>query len=313
LAWHDIPALYRYRRQVLGLDSALMLTRGNPLGLAALFAQLNNSRGTYTNVSPSGDGAPPLFGQVNFQQGERSARVAFIAPETASILSTLPLLLEDLAKQSGEWGAYHLLAEMDETSPAFEAFRRAGFSVFAWQQIWKLPPADTEAANSCDWSPARLDQESSIRSLFQALLPPLVLSAEPIPAHSFQGLACQQDGEVTAYTDVEFGPTGIYLRPIFHPDAVDVDCLIKVLAGVLPNQSSRPVYLAVRSYQSWLENGLRKIGAEAAPRQALLVKHLIARQRSPILERGLQALEHRRAETSSPMARADTGSTQGKS
>jgi hypothetical protein len=92
-----------------------------------------------------------------------------------------------------------------------------------------------------------------------------------------------------------------------------VDCLIKVLAGVLPNQSSRPVYLAVRSYQSWLENGLRKIGAEAAPRQALLVKHLIARQRSPILERGLQALEHRRAETSSPMARADTGSTQGKS
>jgi uncharacterized membrane protein len=117
---------------------------------------------------------------------------------------------------------------------------------------------------------------------------------------------------VAAYTDVEFGPTGIYLRPVFHPDAVDVGSLIKALTSVLPNQSTRLVYMAVRSYQSWLENGLQKIGAEASPRQALLVKHLIARQRSPILERGLQALEHRRAETSSPMARADSGTSQGK-
>jgi hypothetical protein len=312
LAWHDIPALYRFRRQVLELDSALMLTRGNPLGLAALFAQLHTSRGTYTNVSPSGDGAPPLFGQVNFQQGERSARVAFIAPEAASVLYSLPMLLDDLARQSGEWGAYHLLAEIDETSAAFEAFRHAGFSVFAWQRIWKLPPVGEGDFSAIDWTPVRLDQESSIRSLFQALLPPLVLSAEPIPAHSFSGLACQQDGEVAAYTDVEFGPTGIYLRPVFHPDAVDVGSLIKALTSVLPNQSTRLVYMAVRSYQSWLENGLQKIGAEASPRQALLVKHLIARQRSPILERGLQALEHRRAETSSPMARADSGTSQGK-
>jgi hypothetical protein len=117
---------------------------------------------------------------------------------------------------------------------------------------------------------------------------------------------------VVAYTDVEFGPYGLDLQPIFHPEAVEVDCLIKALTSVLPNQSNRPVYLAVRSYQSWLESGLQKIGAEASPRQALLVKHLIARQRSPILERGLQALEHRRVEPSSPMARADSGSTQSK-
>jgi hypothetical protein len=290
----------------------MMLTQGNPLGLAAMFAQLHPSRGSYTNVAPSEDGAPPLFGQVNFQLGERSARVAFIAPETDSILSSLPLVLEDLARQSGEWGAYHLLAEMDETSPAFEAFRRVGFSVFAWQRIWKLPSAGNDSAPDNDWNPARLDQESSIRSLIQALVPPLVLSAEPMSLNSFQGLACQQGDDVTAYADVEFGPLGIYLKPIFHPDAVDVDCMIKSVASILPNQSTRPVYVAVRSYQSWLEHGLEKIGAEAAPRQALLVKHLIARQRSPILERGLQALERRRAEPSSPMARAESSPTNGK-
>lgn len=290
-----------------------MLTKGTPLGLAGLFAQLHPMRGTYTNVSPSVDGTPPLFGQVNFDQGERSARVAFITPETASILSALPLLLEDLARQSGEWGAYHLLAEMDESSPAFEAFRRAGFSVFAWQRIWKLPPAVEETPSLPDWSPARLDQESGIRSLFLSLVPPLVLSAEPISVHAFQGLVCQQNDEVTAYCDVEFGTQGIYLKPVFHPDAVDVDCLIRALTAVLPNQSGRPIYMAVRSYQSWLENGLEQIGAEAAPRQALLVKHLIARVRSPILERSLQALERRRAEPSSPMARVESAPPRGKS
>lgn len=297
---------------MLGLDSALLLTKGNPLSLAAVFTQIQPTRGTYTNISPSENGNPPLFGQVNFQQGERSARVAFITPETDAVLQALPAVLEDLARQSGEWGAYHLLAEMDENSPAFEAFRRAGFCVFAWQRIWKLPAVRVEKLPEADWAPARLDQESSIRSLFQSLVPPLVLSAEPMSALTFQGLACQQQDEVTAYTDVEFGLQGIYLKPIFHPDAVDVDGLISALTTVLPNHSGRPIYMAVRSYQSWLETGLAQLGAEAAPRQALLVKHLIARQRSPILERSLKALEHRRAEPSSPMARIGSGPSQGK-
>ncbi len=227
------------------------------------------------------------------------------------ILSSLPAILEDLARQAGEWGAYHLLAEMDESSPVFEAFRRVGFSVFAWQQIWKIPEPTGEDSTQPEWAPARFDQENSIRSLFQSLVPPLVLSAEPMTVHSFSGLSCVQNDEVVAYSDVEFGPQGIFLKPIFHPDAVDVDCLIKALARVLPNQSNRPVYLAVRSYQSWLEHGLQKIGAESSPRQALLVKHLIARQRSPILERSLQALETRRAETSTPLARVESRTHQG--
>jgi len=282
-----------------------MLTKGNPLSPAAFVAQIHPLRGSYTSVAPAEDGIPPLFGQVNYQLGERSARAAFITPENASILSALPMLLEDLARQSGEWGAYHLLAEMDENSPAFEAFRRAGFSVFAWQRIWKLPAMMASNPPESDWVPADLEQENSIRSLLLSLVPPLVLAAEPASVHTFQGLACAQKGEVVAYADVEFGPNGIYVKPLFHPDAVDVDCLIHALATTLPNQSNRPVYLAVRSYQSWLENGLQELGAESAPRQAVLVKHLIVRQRSLARERSIQPLEQRRVEPSAPMARVE--------
>lgn len=282
-----------------------MLTQGSLLRPAALIAQIHPSRGTYTSVSPAEDGNPPVFGQVNYQTGERSARVAYITPENASILSALPLVLEDLARQSGEWGAYHLLAEIDENSPAFEAFRRAGFSVFAWQRIWKLPESMKVDQPETDWTPADLELESSIRSLFLALVPPLVLAAEPTSVHTFQGLVCAQKGEAVAYADLDFGPNGIYIKPLFHPNAVDVNCLIQALVSTLPNESVRPVYLAVRSYQSWLENGLHELGAEAAPRQAVLVKHLIARQRIPLRERRLQALEQRRVEPSAPMARAE--------
>ncbi|MEI8131105.1 MAG: hypothetical protein WCG34_01645 [Leptolinea sp.] len=282
-----------------------MLTQGSPLSPGAFLSQIQPMRGSYTSVAPAEDGIPPLFGQVNYRLGERSARAAFITPENATILSALPLLLEDMARQSGEWGAYHLLAEMDENSPAFEAFRRAGFSVFAWQRIWKLPEITASKPPESDWAPADLEQENSIRSLFLSLVPPLVLAAEPASIHTFQGLVCAQKGEVVAYVDVEFGPRGIYVKPLFHPDAVDVDCLIHALATTLPNQSGRPVYLAVRSYQSWLENGLQELGAEAAPRQAVLVKHLIVRQRSLARERSLPALEQRRVEPSAPMARVE--------
>jgi hypothetical protein len=282
-----------------------MLTQGSPLSPSAFFSQIHPSRGSYTSVAPAENGVSPLFGQVNYQLGERSARVAYITPENSSILSGLPLLLDDLARQSGEWGAYHLLAEIDETSPAFEAFRRAGFSVFAWQRIWKLPPEMSTNLADPDWTPADLVQENNIRSLFLALVPPLVLAAEPTSVHTFQGLVCTQNGEAAAYADIDFGPRGIYIKPLFHPDAVDVDCLIRALISALPNQSGRPVYLAVRSYQSWLENALSDLGAETAPRQAVLVKHLIARQRTPVRERSLKALEQRRVEPSAPMARVE--------
>lgn len=291
---------------MLSLDSALSLTQGSPLSLAALIAQLHPTRGTYTNIAPGNSESLPVFGQVNFRTGERSARVGFITPEDDTILSSLPMLLEDLARQSGEWGAYHLLAEIDEDSPSFEAFRRAGFSVFAWQRIWRLPESPLISEPDSDWVPADLEYENTIRSLFQSLVPPLVLAAEPSSVHTFQGLVCLQKGEPTAYVDIDFGPRGIYIKPLFHPDVVDVDCLIRSLITVLPNQSGRPTYLCVRSYQSWLENGLQSLEAIAAPRQAVMVKHIIARVRDPVLAHNMKVLERQRAEPSAPMARSES-------
>jgi hypothetical protein len=41
------------------------------------------------------------------------------------------------------------------------------------------------------------------------------------------------------------------------------------------------VYVCVRSYQAWLESPLEELGAEAAPRQAVMVKRLAKAVREP--------------------------------
>ena len=64
------------------------------------------------------------------------------------------------------------------------------------------------------------------------------------------------------------------LTPLIHPDAANVGARLSALVRGLSNRGARPVYLCVRSYQTWLEPVLEDLGASAGPRQAVMVKHL---------------------------------------
>ena len=44
----DLPVIYRYRDEVVSLDSTRLLTRGNPLGAAGFIAYFNPARHLYT-------------------------------------------------------------------------------------------------------------------------------------------------------------------------------------------------------------------------------------------------------------------------
>lgn len=275
----------------------MLLTRGSPVGAAALLTHLHPARDTYTGVCQS-DGQPVWIGQVAFMMGNRSARLSFISPDGQSSMAGLTGLLEGLAWQAGEMGAFSLLGEVDEQSPTFEGIRRAGFSVYAWQRIWRLMlPAEADARLN-GWQPVVSQDEQAIRNLFQMLVPPLVQSAEPLTNRKLNGLIYRQRGEVMAYVDCTFGPRGIYLIPLIHPDIEDINGLLRALIPVLTPRMGRPIYLAVRSYQAWLENILAELPAESNPRQALLVKHLTSMQRVPLNVR-LVAVDPLKAEPSS--------------
>ena len=279
-----------------------MLTFGSPMGPAGLYDHLHPARGVATMVAPARGGSQKLIGQMRYILGSRSAHLSFLMPASAATSPNLPKLLDRLAQQAGEWGAFNLLGEIDERSQALEGMRKASFVVYAWQRIWQLPSQDgNNHERTAVWQPATAADEIPIRNLYQSLVPPLVQSAEHLPDQRMQGLVYRKDGEVLAYIEGIYGPRGIYLYPMAHPDLENAAELLCNLPGHLLTRLGRPVYLAVRSYQAWLEVALEELDAKVSPRQALMVKHLAIGQRVLQTNPRLAVIENRQAEASAPM------------
>lgn len=285
------------------LDNTLALTLGNPLAPLAILSYLNPARGSYTGVADGKNGSPRPVGQVHYRAGRRSARLAFLMPEMTARQEAVVVLLERLAYEAGGWGACNVLAEAEEHSPLFEALRKAGFVVYARQQIWRLEEVKaTGAAASAAWQPALSVDELAIRNLYQSLIPPLVQSAEACPESHEQSLVYRHDqDELLAYAQGWFGPRGVYVLPLFHPGVNNsLELLAGLVARIAPHPS-RPLYLAVRSYQAELESGLEAMQASPGPRQVLMAKYLVNMQRAPAFNHRSSVLEKRRAEPTTPI------------
>lgn len=268
LAIFDLPYLYGFRDQAIGLDTARTLTRGNPLGAVGLFAYVNPARHIYSAII-NGDGEPVLAGIIH-SRNDAFAKLLFIAPSSQLEHPDLPHLIENLAAQAGEWGAFHVLAEVDETSNAFVALRRAGFSVYAWQRMWDVSGiAHTEQTFA--WTRVKSVDMPSVQSLYHQIVPPLLQPVEPYPKTAL-GWMCNQG--VKCYVSDTQGGYGIVLAPLIHPEATNVSAKLVSLIQNLPDRRNRPVYICVRSYQAWLEPVLADLGARGADRQAVMVKHL---------------------------------------
>jgi hypothetical protein len=274
----------------------------------AALSQLNPHSGSFTGVVPASDCNPKLVGQMMYTQGQRSARLSFIAPSNAGDSPGISELLDGLTCQAGDCGAFNLLAEAEEHHPIFENLRRSNFFVYAWQRIWRfIPSAQGARGLSNRWTTASPLDEIALRSLYQSLVPPLVQSAEPFTFHAHQGLVYRQDdahhhhGEVLGFIEGRRGPRGVYLQPIVHPDVENMQELMADLLQALPAfYLGRPVYIAVRSYQSWLEAALEEMHGQASPRQALFVKHLASAQRVLATNKRL-VMEKHQAEPTAPM------------
>lgn len=253
------------------------------------------------------NGKQALIGQMQYAVGERSARVVFLMPSDALDQPGLSHLLDNLAAQAGAWGAFHLLAEVEEGSCALEGMRRSGFSVYAWQRIWQFRSTLEHQKNgSPRWQPASSIDENAIRNLYQSLVPPLVQSAEPLTSRRLQGWVYRQEGEILAYMEGVYGPHGVYLQPLIHPAVENVSQVIADLLVRQPGLLNRPVYMAIRSYQAWLETIVRDLECQVGPRQALMVKHLVVQQRAAALAARHSVLEKYTVDPTVPMVNNST-------
>ena len=268
LALLDLPFLYGFREEAIGLDTARTLTRGNPLGAVGLFAYVNPARHIYSAIANSEN--ETVFGGVIHTREETFAKLLYLAPASRLEHPELPDLIESLSAQAGEWGAFHVLAEVDETSDAFVPLRRAGFSVYAWQRMWDVSEI-AESNSGLAWTRVRSVHLPAIQSLYHQIVPPLLHPVEPQPRNAV-GWMCNEGAK--CYVSVMYGVYGIVLTPLIHPEATNVSAKLTALIGNLPDRRNRPVYVCVRSYQAWLEPVLADLGARSGPRQAVMVKHL---------------------------------------
>jgi len=308
--WRDLPALHRYRNSSVYLNSALLLTRGSRLYSSALLSSIGSSIAVITSVSvKNSDTNEKLIGQITHILGGQLALLTFLMPDQALDSNGLSPLLEHLSTQVTERGAFRILAEVDERALAFEVLRRTCFAIYARQKIWKLKPAGDSQSLGLSWREARSSDLIPVRSLYQNLVPGLVQQVEPFPEERLQGLVYRQEQDVLAFVELKYGPRGIWAQPFVHPDAENVaDELIEMLQN-LPHRRSRPIYVCVRSYQSWLETAIEDIGAEPSPRQAVMVKHLAAPQKA-VRSYALPALEGGQAEVSTPIVHSQYTSAQ---
>jgi hypothetical protein len=264
----DLPTLSRHRNDALILDSTRALTRGNPLGAAGFLSHFNPARHVYTAIAK--ENGDSLLGSVIHTPSESFARLLYLAPSTHLTHPSLVPLIENLSAQAGTWGAFHVIAEVDETSEAFVSLRNAGFAVYAWQRMWNVSSI-TETASRSEWVRMREADIPSMQSLYHQIVPPLLQPVEPLPRHA-EGYICNEGGKFHA--GASSGAVGIVLSPLIHPEETDVDAKLSGLILGLPNRGTRPVFVRVRSYQAWLEPVLEDLGALAGPRQALMVKRL---------------------------------------
>jgi len=83
--------------------------------------------------------------------------------------------------QAANGGAFHLLAEVDEEAPAFRLLRQAGFAMYAWQRIWKLPFSDPENVKKDIWRQAADMDWPAVQSLYGQIVPALLHPVEILP------------------------------------------------------------------------------------------------------------------------------------
>jgi hypothetical protein len=269
LALLDLPYIYSFRDEAVGLDTARVLTRGNPLGAMRLLSYMNPSRHIYSAIANGEEDS--VLGGIIHTPDETFAKLYYLAPSSKLDHPYLPDLIENLSSQAGTWGAFHVLAEVDETSDAFISLRKSGFSVYAWQRMWDVSEM-TESNSGFAWTRVKSVHLPSVQSLYHQIVPPLLQPVEPQPKAAI-GWMCNEG--VKCYVSVTHGAYGIVLTPLIHPEAADVSTKLASLIGNLPDRRNRPVYICVRSYQAWLEPVLADLGAKPGQRQAVMVKHMV--------------------------------------
>jgi hypothetical protein len=275
----DLPFIGRVERGAV-LDAEFAFTRTAPDPHSAVLSSIFlPQRGLHTLVGR--DGRQQIVGQLRLKPADHLAQIVYMAPplEPNADDTVWLRMMDALAAEAGRRGAHMLTAEVAEDSPLFTTMRASGFAVYARQEIWARP-SDQPLPAHINPAPLTEDTEEdslAIQLLYSNIVPRLV---QPIavPSRDSEGLVYRHDGRIQGYIAVSEGKCGIYLMPFLHPDILFSEASA-IIAGAIvlhPRADRLPVYVCVRRYQDWLEDGLVELGFKPWTQQAVMVRHIAA-------------------------------------
>lgn len=290
--WRDLRWVRRLQSQGQVLDYERALVDGlHPLREALWAYLLLGARGPRTMVASCAPGRS-AFVQFHYQSEER-VRLSYLAPAPSdeAAVECWVGLLEGLTAAVGGPGAFHFLAEARQDGPEMETLQRAGFSVFARQELFRLDrlreplPLPDESPELRPWRPSdnwamRLLYTNTVPHLVQRIEPPTVVGERRSPWR--RGFVLEEGAELLAFAAVRRGRRGNALHFLLHPEAdVYAEPLIRQGLTALAETLNRPTYCWVRRYQGCLWEPLERVGFERVGQMALLVKHTVVRVASP--------------------------------
>lgn len=260
------------------LDCLRLHTRGTPLTLRNLLARMSPAQCVLTFIADN-NSSPHQYAQVITQQNAESGQFSFVVGDSHLGKQSMVELIERIIREAGEWGVFHLLADLPEGEPFLEAFSTTGFRIWAHQRVYTLRQKDTSTilANGTSpynwrtWAHADLP---AMQQLHRMVVPGLFQNIEPLTRRARLGLVAYDENEsLLGYADLDSGPRGVWVQPVINPNVSDPRLLYDLLPR-LPDVFGRPIYLAARSYQPWTQNMAEQLGSAEVTSQTLLVRYL---------------------------------------
>ena len=246
----------------------------------------------------AGEPASKLIGQLMLD--EPYAQMNFLICHGETSPEILAALLDGLVRWAGEKGAFHLLAEVEETQRSFEGLCRGGFSTIYRQSIWRAQPATSPMSQSRLWREVSVQDHPAIRGLFKKWIPPVVQAAQPLNGHHFPRYILYDGERVLGFIQVRRGTSCLLLTPVFDPALANPLNYLESLFQY-PLFGKEALFIIATSHQVGLLSQLESSYQPPIKKQVVMVKTLAASVRvSQSIPQRLSAKENR-PEPSTPI------------
>lgn len=202
-------------------------------------------------------------------------------------------LIDQAVVEVGHHGIHSLVAEVAENGPELPILRRAGFAVYARQDIWALENTSQVKAAETESSILLLPRQASddwdIQLFYANTVPRLVQLVEPVPPIDKGDTWVLRDerNELVAFVNIHKGAVATWLRFFIHPSAeAGAGEIVRKAMKLIDSQNTQPVYCCVRRYEGWSPAALEQTNFDLWGSQAVMVKHTVhhAQHNVPALE-----------------------------